>query len=62
VRSTLRIGWCHHQAARSHPEDIKITLDLDPATNPIFVDRVQLETAMTNLANNATDAMPLVVD
>jgi signal transduction histidine kinase len=32
---------------------LPITLDLDPATKPIFVDRVQLETAITNLANNA---------
>jgi PAS domain S-box-containing protein len=44
--------------ARTLGEDIKITLDLDPATKPIFVDRVQLETAITNLANNARDAMP----
>jgi PAS domain S-box-containing protein len=43
---------------RTLGEDIKITLDLDPATKPIFVDRVQLETAITNLANNARDAMP----
>ena len=44
--------------ARTLGEDIKITLDLDPATKSIFVDRVQLETAITNLANNARDAMP----
>jgi PAS domain S-box-containing protein len=43
---------------RTLGEDIKIMLDLDPATKPIFVDRVQLETAITNLANNARDAMP----
>jgi len=43
---------------RTLGEDIKITLDLDPATKPVFVDRVQLETALTNLANNARDAMP----
>ena len=43
---------------RTLGEDIKITLDLDPATNPVFVDRVQLETAIANLANNARDAMP----
>jgi CheY-like chemotaxis protein len=43
---------------RTLGEDVKITLDLDPATKPIFVDRVQLETAITNLANNARDAMP----
>lgn len=45
--------------ARTLGEDIKVTLDLDPATKPIFVDRVQLETAITNLANNARDAMPV---
>jgi PAS domain S-box-containing protein len=44
--------------ARTLGEDIKITLDLDPATKPVFVDRIQLETAITNLANNARDAMP----
>ena len=44
--------------ARTLGEDIKITLDLDPATKPVFVDRVQLETAIANLANNARDAMP----
>ncbi len=44
--------------ARTLGEDIKITLDLDPTTKPVFVDRVQLETAITNLANNARDAMP----
>jgi len=43
---------------RTLGEDIKITLDLDTATKPVFVDRVQLETAITNLANNARDAMP----
>jgi PAS domain S-box-containing protein len=44
--------------ARTLGEDIKITLALDPSTKPVFVDRVQLETAITNLANNARDAMP----
>jgi PAS domain S-box-containing protein len=44
--------------ARTLGEDIRITLDLDPATKPVFVDRVQLETAIANLANNARDAMP----
>jgi PAS domain S-box-containing protein len=44
--------------ARTLGENIKITLDLDPATKPVFVDRVQLETAIANLANNARDAMP----
>lgn len=44
--------------ARTLGEDIKITLDLDPAAKPVLVDRIQLETAITNLANNARDAMP----
>jgi PAS domain S-box-containing protein len=44
--------------ARTLGEDIEIALDLDPATKPVFVDRIQLETAITNLANNARDAMP----
>ncbi len=44
--------------ARTLGENVKIKLDLDPTIKPIFVDRVQLETAITNLANNARDAMP----
>jgi PAS domain S-box-containing protein len=43
---------------RTLGENVKIKLDLDPTIKPIFVDRVQLETAITNLANNARDAMP----
>ncbi|HWX30455.1 MAG TPA: MASE4 domain-containing protein [Steroidobacteraceae bacterium] len=43
---------------RTLGEDIEITLNLDPAIKPVLVDRVQLETAITNLANNARDAMP----
>jgi PAS domain S-box-containing protein len=43
---------------RTLGENIKITLDLDLAARSVFVDRVQLETAITNLANNARDAMP----
>jgi PAS domain S-box-containing protein len=52
------LGGITKLLGRTLGEDIKITLDLDPATKPIFVDRVQLETAITNLANNARDAMP----
>lgn len=52
------VGGIIKLLARMLGEDITITLDLDPATKAIFVDRVQLETAITNLANNARDAMP----
>jgi PAS domain S-box-containing protein len=52
------VGGIIKLLARTLGEDIRITLDLDPSTKPIFVDRVQLETAITNLANNARDAMP----
>jgi PAS domain S-box-containing protein len=44
--------------ARTLGENVRVSLDLDPATKPVVVDRVQLETAITNLANNARDAMP----
>jgi signal transduction histidine kinase len=43
---------------RTLGEDIEVRLDLDPAVGPIVADRVQLETAIANLANNARDAMP----
>jgi two-component system cell cycle sensor histidine kinase/response regulator CckA len=40
------------------PENIRITLHLDPAVQPIRADRVALEQAVLNLAANARDAMP----
>jgi PAS domain S-box-containing protein len=58
VDANALVGGITKLLGRTLGEDIKITLDLDPATKPIFVDRVQLETAITNLANNARDAMP----
>jgi len=39
-------------------ESIEISLDLAPDTAPVSVDPVQLEASITNLANNARDAMP----
>jgi len=44
--------------SRTLGEHIDVKLDLDPAIPRIVADRVQLETAITNLANNARDAMP----
>ena len=44
--------------ARTLGENVNIGLDLDAATKPILVDRIQLQTAIANLANNARDAMP----
>jgi PAS domain S-box-containing protein len=45
--------------SRTLGEDIRVQLDLEHTIKPIVVDRVQLETALTNLANNARDAMPV---
>jgi CheY-like chemotaxis protein len=44
--------------SRTLGENIEIRLDLDRTIPPVLVDRVQLETAIANLANNARDAMP----
>jgi signal transduction histidine kinase len=44
--------------ARTLGERIRFRLELDPEASPIVADRVQLETAIANLANNARDAMP----
>ena len=43
---------------RTLGEDITIDLHLAEALPPVRVDRVQLETSITNLANNARHAMP----
>jgi PAS domain S-box-containing protein len=43
---------------RTLGQDIDIGLDLDRSIPAVTVDRVQLETAIANLANNARDAMP----
>jgi PAS domain S-box-containing protein len=43
---------------RTLGENIEILLEFDRTIPPIIVDRVQLETAIANLANNARDAMP----
>jgi CheY-like chemotaxis protein len=44
--------------ARTLGGNIAVQLMLDPGISPVVADRVQLETAITNLANNAKDAMP----
>ena len=43
---------------RTLGENIEIALELEPTISQVIVDRVQLETAIANLANNARDAMP----
>ena len=43
---------------RTLGQDIAVGLELDRSIPPVTVDRVQLETAIANLANNARDAMP----
>jgi PAS domain S-box-containing protein len=43
---------------RTLGQNIEIGLDLDRSVPQVAVDRVQLETAIANLANNARDAMP----
>jgi signal transduction histidine kinase/CheY-like chemotaxis protein len=44
--------------SRTLGEDLVLTLHLDPALRLVMVDPSQLEAALTNLANNARDAMP----
>jgi PAS domain S-box-containing protein len=44
--------------SRTLGEDIEISLDLSPEVLPVVVDPAQLEAGLTNLANNARDAMP----
>src|ERR1019366_5062986 len=51
------IGGISKLLTRTLGDDVQISLDLDKAISPIIADRVQLETAITNLANNARDAM-----
>lgn len=45
-------------AARSLGDDVRLTLDLAPGAWACRADRVQLESALMNLAMNARDAMP----
>jgi CheY-like chemotaxis protein len=44
--------------ARTLGENVEISLNLDEAISAITADKVQVETAIANLANNARDAMP----
>jgi PAS domain S-box-containing protein len=44
--------------SRTLGEDITLILELDKTLWPVVVDPAQLEAALTNLANNARDAMP----
>jgi PAS domain S-box-containing protein len=46
-----------HLLRRTLGENIEIALELRPNIPSVTVDRVQLKTAITNLANNARDAM-----
>lgn len=43
---------------RTIPEDIRITLELEPGEYLLRADSVQIQQALTNLAVNARDAMP----
>ncbi len=52
VESTMKL------LSRTLGEDITLLPHLDPGLPPVVVDPVQLEAALTNLANNARDAMP----
>ncbi|HEY8166598.1 MAG TPA: MHYT domain-containing protein [Gemmatimonadaceae bacterium] len=40
------------------PENIEITVDLDPSLGPVHVDQGRMEQVITNLVVNATRAMP----
>src|SRR5262249_52002371 len=44
--------------SRTLGANIAVRLKPDPSVAAVVADRVQLETAITNLANNARDAMP----
>ena len=44
--------------SRTLGEDITLTLHAGPALSPVIADPSQFEAALTNLANNARDAMP----
>jgi len=52
------IGGITRLLSRTLSESIEITLDLDPTLWPVVVDHAQLDSALTNLATNARDAMP----
>jgi PAS domain S-box-containing protein len=52
IRTTTRL------LKRTLGERIRISLDLGPDLWPVFVDPVQLEACIINLATNARDAMP----
>jgi len=52
------IGEISKLLRRTLGENIEIALDLDRSIPRVAVDKVQLETAIANLANNARDAMP----
>jgi PAS domain S-box-containing protein len=48
----------HRMLIRTLGDRIEVRLDLDPAVRRLRIDAVQLESALTNLAINARDAMP----
>ena len=48
----------HHMLVRTLGERVEVSLDLAPDVWRLEIDAVQLESALTNLAINARDAMP----
>lgn len=58
VRIDDVIGGVSALVRRTLGERITLVIHLDPSAWPIFVDPVQLDTALINLASNARDAMP----
>jgi signal transduction histidine kinase len=52
------VGGITRLLSRTLGERIEVTLNLAPDLWPVVVDPAQLETALTNLATNARDAMP----
>jgi len=52
------VAGAHGMLARLIPEDVRISVDLDPKVGMVLADETQLQQIVMNLALNARDAMP----